>query len=297
MRLNHGEGNMNRTALNRHAIAYDKTCSHCGETFTRQYNLLRHKRRKHPETMKRMDFQTLAHLAKSKADDQSETNSIASNDNDDNELQGFDETVHDDEKSDAHSEEDKDDQSDNETGKNDDNEEEDNDDEDNHESEEEESEDDDNKDHEYDTNWKTTNKDEKKGYKKDVFGYRKTNGTSKDDESDPFWDLLRDRVINSEETIEKFEKHVEKNKENEDWSERRIMRRAWKKTLPTVHRQLEYDLESFWILHELANKDKTFQKMVATKRKLVTSENFEPEEAIRYTIKKTVFNSRGNYDP
>ena len=26
--------------------------------------------------------------------------------------------------------------------------------------------------------------------------------------------------------------------------------------------------------------------MVATKRKLVTSENFEPEEAIRYTIKK-----------
>ena len=64
------------------------------------------------------------------------------------------------------------------------------------------------------------------------------------------------------------------------------MRRAWKKTLPTVHRQLEYDLESFWILHEKANKSKSFQNMAATKRKLVNNEKYDNDEAIRYTIKK-----------
>ena len=229
--------------------------------------------------MKTQDFKTLGLLKRSKQD-KSETSSVHDDISETSSVHD-DEPVHDDDNSVDHDNPSQQEESDQE----DDNERADD-------SQNEESEDDDNNDEEeyepyHNTKWKTTDEDNNKGYKRDTFGgYRKIKDTSKGDESDPFWDLLRDRVINSEETIEKFEKHVEKNKENEDWSERRIMRRAWKKTLPTVHRQLEYDLESFWILHELANKDKTFQKMVATKRKLVTSENFEPEEAIRYTIKK-----------
>ena len=86
--------------------------------------------------------------------------------------------------------------------------------------------------------------------------------------------------------MEKFEKHVERNKEKEEWSKRKIESKAWQKTLPTVHRKLEYNLETFWILHELANKSKSFQNLVGTKRKLVTSEHYDNDEAIRYTIKK-----------
>ena len=261
---------------NRHATPHKtppyNPCTVCGQSFSRYYNMVRHKERKHPEALKQMDFKTLGLLKRSEHDKTETSSRISNEDDSDDDISETssvhdDEPVHDDDNSVDHD----------------------------NPSQQEESEDDDDEDkndeEEYEpyhnTNWKTTDEDNNKGYKRDTFGgYRKIKDTSKGDESDPFWDLLRDRVINSEETIEKFEKHVEKNKENEDWSERRIMRRAWKKTLPTVHRQLEYDLESFWILHELANKDKTFQKMVATKRKLVTSENFEPEEAIRYTIKK-----------
>ena len=65
--LDHHTVNMIHST-NDNAIAYDNTGIHCGQSFTRQYNMLLHKCWKHPEHLKTQEFKTLCLLANSEQD-------------------------------------------------------------------------------------------------------------------------------------------------------------------------------------------------------------------------------------
>ena len=157
--------------------------------------------------MNRQDFLTLCHLAKSIADDKSVHDNKSETSVENESLHDDDKSVDDDE---SYNESQQDGYYDSQRSN------------DNHNEETDEMDDD-----KASMNWKTEYSDEKEK-KRDmiILDHIKKSTDENDNEIDPFGDLLLDRIIRSEDNMEEFDKNVELNKQNEDWSERRINKRA-----------------------------------------------------------------------
>ena len=110
------------------------------------------------------------------------------------------------------------------------------------------------------------------------------------------WDYLRIRALKHHGVEQKFQSLKETLALNGDLSEGEVERRAMRVVLPDIRRYIYKKYRDFLLLWHYANRNKTHRRVIDTKRKLMDEEDFEPEEAIRYAVKKRRFLIQGATD-
>ena len=85
------------------------------------------------------------------------------------------------------------------------------------------------------------------------------------------WDDARERLANPELSDEELEEQV------------------WRVMTPNFMNHISTHYANLLKLWHFAKHDKTHKKIMATKRKLMNEEDFDPEEAIEHAVKKRRF--------